>query len=154
MQQDTELLQVPGFTALVASWQGEERLQATTAEASDGDSKSDIDGTARRQTRTDTRTEAETAAWQAATDAEAALKAPPCGQCLTCRAAVQANISVRPRAHLHVELRHVPHESVSLNIKGAVMQATSIGRRRRCLANRAMASARQGYVGGLRSASR
>ena len=94
----SELLQVPGFTALVASWQREERLQATAAEAFDGDSMNDIDGTAKRQTRTDMRTEAETAAWQAATDAEAALKAPPCGECVTCRAAVQANISVRPRA--------------------------------------------------------
>ena len=90
-------LQVPGFTALVAGWQREERLQDTTAESSGGDSKTNPDAATTRRTRTATRTEAETAAWQAATDAQAALTAPPCSSCLACRAAVQANITVRPR---------------------------------------------------------
>lgn len=75
-------VQVPGLNALQADW------ASPAAAAGPGISEGGaVAGEDLRQTRGNRRSAAERAAWQAATEAEAALQAAPCGRCLTCRAA-------------------------------------------------------------------
>ena len=73
-------LQVPGLDALQAEW-------AITAAPDNAISLGGAAEEDARQTRGERRSAAESAAWQAATEAEAALQAAPCGRCLTCRVA-------------------------------------------------------------------